>query len=79
MITLSEETGGKYYYAEAGDLEKTFEQLSEDLRTQYLLGYYPAHRFVNSSFRRISVKLTKPGTEADQVRNRTGYYAPEAK
>lgn len=79
MITLSEETGGKYYYAESGDLEKTFEQLSDDLRTQYLLGYYPAHRVASSSFRRIAVKLTKPGTEADQVRSRTGYYAPESK
>src|SRR5271154_4207858 len=41
LITLSQETGGKHYYAESTQLEKAFEQVSNDLRTQYLLGYYP--------------------------------------
>ena len=38
LITLAQETGGKYYYADASSLDKTFAQFSEDLRTQYLLG-----------------------------------------
>src|SRR5450432_231352 len=42
MITLSQETGGKYYYADGGELDKAFEHVAEDLRTQYSLGYYPA-------------------------------------
>ena len=42
LITLAEQTGGKYFYASAGGLDKAFAQVSEDLRTQYLLGYYPA-------------------------------------
>ncbi len=41
MITLSEQTGGKYFYAYDGGLDKAFERVSADLRTQYLLGYYP--------------------------------------
>ena len=44
LITLSQETGGKYYYADEGNLDKAFRQVSEDLRTQYLIGYYPEHR-----------------------------------
>ena len=44
LITLAQETGGKYYYADSSSLDKTFAQLSEDLRTQYLVGYYPTNR-----------------------------------
>jgi len=77
LITLSQETGGKYYYAEDGNLNAAFHQVSEDLRTQYLLGYYPAHRMTDSSFRSISVSLTKQsaGNNAFVLRHRTGYYS----
>jgi Ca-activated chloride channel family protein len=74
MITLSEETGGKYYYAEGGDMEKAFDQISADLRTQYLVGYYPAHRVADPGFRRIDVKVKAPQGSSYQVRHRTGYY-----
>ena len=77
LITLSQETGGKYYYTEDGNLEKAFRQVSEDLRTQYLIGYYPAHRLTDSSYRTISVTLTRAGAgnNAFVLRHRTGYYA----
>jgi Ca-activated chloride channel homolog len=74
MITLSQETGGKYYYADASSLRQTFEQVSEDLRTQYLLGYYPKPS-MNNGFRSISVRLHGVPQGSDYtVRNRTGYY-----
>jgi Ca-activated chloride channel family protein len=77
LITLAEETGGRYYYAEGTDLDKTFAQVSDDLRTQYLLGYYPAHRAAPSDFRRIEVNLVRPGTHGYEVHHRTGYYASQ--
>jgi Ca-activated chloride channel family protein len=74
LITLAQETGGKYYYADSSSLDRTFAQLSEDLRTQYLLGYYPSNR-TGSAFRSISVKLRSPAAGAGYViRNRPGYY-----
>ena len=75
LITLSEETGGKHYYAESTQLEKAFQQVSEDLRTQYLLGYYPSRHTSSPDFRTISVSLTGvPGSGDYSVRHRTGYY-----
>ena len=77
MITLSEQTGGKYYYAEGGNLEAIFRKVSEDLRTQYLIAYYPSRRNTDSQFRAIHVTLTKPPVDGTPyvVRNRMGYYA----
>lgn len=79
LITMSQGTGGKYYYAQYGDLKSALAQVSEDLRTQYLIGYYPAQRRTESDFRRIEVSL-KPGSTPhaaeDVLRYRPGYYAP---
>ncbi|MBV8675065.1 MAG: VWA domain-containing protein, partial [Acidobacteriaceae bacterium] len=49
-------------------------------RTQYLLGYYPAHRVTDSSFRTISVSLSHAaaGNNALVLRHRTGYYSNAA-
>lgn len=74
LIQLSEDTGGKYYYASSvPDLDEAFRKISEELRTQYLLAYYPSQRFSDSDFRRILVKVDG-GTSAYNVRHRTGYY-----
>jgi Ca-activated chloride channel homolog len=75
LITLAEQTGGKYFYASAGGLDKAFAQVSEDLRTQYLLGYYPANQPPGLSFHRIHVTVPRAAEEAFEIRYRTGYYS----
>ncbi len=74
MITLSEETGGKYYYADAAGLEAAFRHVSDDLRTQYLLGYYPHGGLAGAgAFHAIGVQLAHPRNE--QLHYRSGYYS----
>lgn len=75
LITLSQDTGGKHYYAESSELESAFQKVSEDLRTQYLLGYYPSGHSTSPDFRTISVALTGVVGASDySLRHRTGYY-----
>ena len=75
LITLAEQTGGKSFYAEAGGLDKAFSQVSDDLRTQYLLGYYPHNQEPGRNFHRLSVTVPRAAPEAFNVRYRAGYYA----
>ena len=77
LIQMTEDTGGKYYYVEdPADLEPAFRHVSDDLRTQYLLGYYAPHNDGDSAFRRIKVNLTDgAGREGYSLRYRTGYFA----
>jgi Ca-activated chloride channel family protein len=77
LIQMAEDTGGKYFYVtEKEDLKTAFAHLSDDLRTQYLLGYYAPRRGLDASFRRISVSLKDPAKSASlALRSRTGYYA----
>jgi Ca-activated chloride channel family protein len=76
LIQLSEDTGGKYYYATStGQLDDAFRKISDELRTQYLLAYYPSQRTSFSDFRRIGVKIVGVSDAADYgVRHRAGYY-----
>src|SRR5882762_2858924 len=77
LIQLSEDTGGKYYYANSlPQLDSAFRQISEELRTQYLLAYYPSQRFSDAEFRRIQVNVNGVPDGSDfRVRHRTGYYS----
>ncbi|MGA3333342.1 MAG: VWA domain-containing protein [Terracidiphilus sp.] len=74
LITLSEETGGKHFYVEEGGLDKAFAQVSDDLRTQYLIGYYPRHQVPGTDFHRVTVTIPRAAPEEFNIRNKAGYY-----
>ena len=75
LITLSEQTGGKSFYASEGGLDKAFARVSDDLRTQYLLGYYPHNQEPGRTFHRLQVTIPRAAPDAFNIRHRTGYYA----
>lgn len=75
LITLAEQTGGKSFYVSDGGLDKAFARVSEDLRTQYVLGYYPQHQEPGVSFHHVQVTIPRAATQAFNIRCRTGYYA----
>jgi VWFA-related protein len=73
MKKLTKETGGRMI--EVGDdrekLKKAFDQIANELRTQYNLAYTPANNKRDGSFRRLEIR-TKPDYK---VQARRGYYA----
>jgi Ca-activated chloride channel homolog len=77
LIQMSEDTGGKYYYANStAELDEAFRKISDELRTQYLLAYYPSQRTSFSEFRKIGVKVVgAPDSASYRVRHRAGYYS----
>ena len=74
LITLAEETGGKSFYAGDGGLAQAFAHVSDDLRTQYLLGYYPKNQELGKNFHRIQVTVPRAADGEFNIRHKTGYY-----
>jgi Ca-activated chloride channel homolog len=76
LIQISSDTGGKYYYAtSAAQLDAAFQKISDELRTQYLLAYYPSQRYSDSDFRQLRIDLTNaPAGGPYQSHYRAGYY-----
>jgi Ca-activated chloride channel family protein len=80
LIQLSGDTGGKHYYAASiANLDRAFHQISDELRTQYRLAYYPARRVADSDFRRIAVDVQAADAGKLRARHRTGYYTSKFK
>ncbi len=85
LIQLSRDTGGKYFYASGmSQLDAAFRQISDELRTQYLIAYYPSARLTDSDFRHIEIKVNPSTTNSSDpadliVRHRTGYYTMPSK
>lgn len=79
LIQLSQDTGGKYFYVDEGGLDKAFQKVSDDLRTQYMIGYYPRNQVPGLDFHRVEVTIPRAAADAFNVRHKTGYYADGAK
>ena len=75
LITLAEETGGKSFYVSEGGLDKAFARVSDDLRTQYVLGYYPHNQEPGRVFHRVQVTVPRASAEDFNIRHRVGYFA----
>jgi VWFA-related protein len=72
---LTEDTGGRLIVVNSEKrLEEAFDQISEELRSQYTLGYYPTNNAKDGKFRKIKVDMTNHDLK---VLARKGYYAPK--
>jgi len=73
MSHLAEQTGGRAISVGRTDkLSKAFSEISNELRSQYSIGYTPTNEKHDGSFRKIEVK-SKDGYK---IQARKGYYAP---
>jgi Ca-activated chloride channel family protein len=67
-------TGGRVFFpSDAAGLDKAFAEILLDLRTQYLLGYYPKNLPKDAKvFHEVKVSVKRPDL---QVSTRSGYYS----
>ena len=70
---LAERTGGEIFFPAAGpELDKVFSQIIRELRTQYLIGFYPTNVPLNKDrFHKLEIRVKRPDL---QVSARNGYY-----
>ena len=73
LRVLSEQTGGVASVT-SNDFEQAFDRIASDSGTYYMLGYQSTNRRADGSYRRITVRVNRPGL---QVRARAGYTAPQ--
>ena len=71
---LSQETGGRPYFINSVvELPKIYQQISEELASQYSLAYTSKNRLRTGAWRRIDVRIARDGLTA---RTRRGYFGP---
>lgn len=71
---LTQETGGRVINVRSEKaLEKAFDVVTEELRSQYVLGYSSTNTQRDGTFRKIKVEVDRPDVK---ILARKGYYAP---
>src|SRR5579862_3897818 len=71
---LTDETGGRMIIVRnEKNLEQAFDEISEELRFQYTIGYIPTNKKHDGSYRKIKVEMKNKDYS---VLTRRGYYAP---
>ena len=75
MKKLTAETGGRVIEVgnKAEKLRAAFQQISDELRSQYNVGYVPTDLTKDGGFRRVEIRSKQDGTK---IQARSGYYAP---
>jgi Ca-activated chloride channel homolog len=71
---LSSETGGKAYFpTDARELQKIYQSIWDELSSQYAIAYSSTNPKRDGAWRRVQVRIVKPGLTA---RTKLGYYGP---
>ena len=73
LQTLADKTGGRLLRADTvGSLPDAFSKIAAELRTQYMIGYYPLNKERDEKYRKIAVSTVRKGVV---IRARPGYLA----
>lgn len=73
LVQFAGGTGGRIFYPTVGDsLNKAFDDILRELRTQYYIAYYPVNvPLTRNRFHSVKVSVNRPGLH---VQTRSGYY-----
>jgi Ca-activated chloride channel family protein len=73
---FSEETGGStFVVSNENGFKKIFDQIAQELRSQYSLGYFSLNTARDGKYRQIKITTRE---SAYSVKSRKGYYAPKS-
>jgi Ca-activated chloride channel homolog len=67
---ISELSGGRFYKSKVTELDKVFRQISEELHSQYLIGFYPDKSKLDGNLHSLVVKVDRPDIT---IRSRRSY------
>jgi len=77
LKALADKSGGRMLRADTlASLPDAFAQIAAELRTQYMLGYYPLNKERDDRYRKIKVTTTRKNVA---IRARPGYLSTAAK
>jgi Ca-activated chloride channel family protein len=71
---LAETTGGQAFFPTAmKDVENAYEKVLAEIKGQYHLGYQSANAATDGAWRKVEIKVRRPGV---RIRSRQGYFGP---
>jgi Ca-activated chloride channel family protein len=80
LSRIADDSGGRAYFPkEISEIPAIAAQIAKDLRTQYVVSYYPSNDKRDGTFRNVQVGVNSQGSRKLIARTRRGYYARNEK
>ncbi|HEY9433608.1 MAG TPA: VWA domain-containing protein [Blastocatellia bacterium] len=80
LSRIADDSGGRAYFPkDISEIPAIAAQIAKDLRTQYVVSYYPTNDKRDGTFRNIQVSVNSQGSRKVIARTRRGYYARNEK
>jgi Ca-activated chloride channel homolog len=76
LVRLAEDSGGLAFFPkDLSEIPAIAAQIGKDLRTQYIISYYPSNSLRDGTFRTVRVEVNSNTKRKLIARTRQGYYA----
>lgn len=76
LMEIAETTGGQAFFPSAmKDVEAAYEKIVAQIRSQYTIGYTSSNTAQDGRWRRVEIRVTRPGVRDLRVQSRKGYFA----
>lgn len=74
LSQMTEATGGQAFFPySVKDLDPTYAKVVAEIQAQYTIGYLSTNTSADGSWRKVEIRVTRPGLK---IRSRKGYFAP---
>jgi Ca-activated chloride channel family protein len=80
LSRIADDSGGHAYFPkDISEIPAIAAQIAKDLRTQYVVSYYPSNEKRDGTYRNVQVNVNSQGSRKLIARTRRGYYARNEK
>ena len=77
LMRLAELTGGQAFFPlSMKELDGVYGKVAADIDAQYTMGYLSTNTKADGTWRKVEIKVVRPGLKDIKVRARQGYFAP---
>jgi Ca-activated chloride channel homolog len=77
LYQIAEATGGQAFFPSAmKDVEMAYDKIVAQIRAQYSLGYASTNTAQDGQWRKVEIKVKRPGLKDLRIQSRRGYFAP---
>ena len=77
LQSIARLTGGRAVFpGSMKELEPMYDSIAKEIHGQYLLGYVPTNTARDGKWRKVEIKVVRPGLKDIRIRTRQGYFAP---
>lgn len=77
LMRIAELTGGQAFFPTSmKDLDGAYGKVAADIDAQYTMGYASTNAKADGTWRKVEIKVVRPGLKDIKVRTRQGYFAP---